>query len=222
MSSPHQYREGIRYHETPIGVFPGVTSILSETRDGYARKAIDKWKSDLGENEAEAYLKACQKRGDVVHQAIELYLSKGVSLYSISGSNDPKYLPLLRTIEPVLGDISNTRYIEQHTYHPLGYGGSPDLVADYNGKLTIIDWKTSSKPKKRSYIKDYLLQVCAYISSVNYVFDLNIENGLIAIAVEGLEVAQLFEITSKQYQTGWQQFQERLDQFYRKYPLGEF
>jgi genome maintenance exonuclease 1 len=44
--------------------------------------------------------------------------------------------------------------------------GRPDCIAEYNGVLSMIDFKTSKKVKKKEWIKPYFLQATAYIEMV--------------------------------------------------------
>ena len=75
-----------------------------------------------------------------------------------------------KSISHVLPDISNVVAIESGVVHPLlGYAGTLDLIAEYKGTLSVIDWKTSVKHKTN--LKDcysYPQQVVAYAGAVNY------------------------------------------------------
>lgn len=209
--SLHVQIDGLRYHRTPLGCLPGVTTVLSNTKSPRDKAGLARWKRKVGEAEAERIKQAACDRGSALHQAIENYLQeKPLDLESC-------YLPLFESVEPLLDQVQTIAHIEVPTYHPLGYGGSPDLIAEYKGHLTVLDWKTASKPKQRSYIKDYILQVCAYIQSSNWLFGYEIERGLIVVAVEGEPKCQTFAVTPKQYAKGRLEFQARLEAFQSNY-----
>ena len=59
--------------------------------------------------------------------------------------------------------IDNIRGIELAMWSDkLKVAGTTDLVADYNGELAVIDWKTGSYVKKDEYVFHYILQGAAY------------------------------------------------------------
>ena len=198
---------GIRYHQTPLGLLPGVTSVLDNTKNAEDQRAIDSWMTRVGEQEAKRIKDEACARGTKLHVQIESYLKAAV-IYDD---------PLFKLIFPLLNDLGKTHYIESNTHHTLGYGGSPDLIAEYNGNLTIFDWKTSTKVKRRSYCKDYLLQVSAYIQSANETFGLNIDRGVVALVTPSENSYYMYKITPTQYKKYVAEFNERLVMFQDRY-----
>ncbi|MGK7892357.1 MAG: hypothetical protein AB4372_01570 [Xenococcus sp. (in: cyanobacteria)] len=220
----YQYQGERRLHETPLGVLPGVTTVLGETKCQTSIKAIANWREEVGETEADRIRQESCDRGTAIHKAIEQYLSNQTITIK------DEYMELFGKFLPLLDDIQDVKFIEKDTYHPSGYGGTVDLQASYKKTLTIFDWKTSRKPKKRAYIKDYILQICAYIQALNWQYGLNIEQGIIAIAVvpnEEVELAekdkfQIFKITPQQYQRDLFEFDARLKLYQLIYPFADF
>ena len=43
-------------------------------------------------------------------------------------------------------------------YSKLTIGGQVDCVAEYNGKLSVIDFKTANKERQEDWIDNYFLQ----------------------------------------------------------------
>lgn len=214
----HTYINGKRYHQTALGALPGVTTVLSATKDERSQRAIAAWKKRVGEEEAERIMNAACERGTKLHNTIESYLKSPVTPLNLdSGTNS-----LFSLVKPLLDDLDEVKYIEIDSYHPLGYGGSADLIAVYKGHLTVFDWKTSTKPKKRSYIGDYILQIAAYIASCNYKLGTDINRGVVAVVTPGADEYQLFKITPKQYEKAWGEFKERLLLFQSLYPNDDF
>ena len=68
-----------------------------------------------------------------------------------------------RQLQPFLNKIDNVCETEIALYHDyLMFGGTSDCIAEYNGTLSIIDFKTSRAEKYEEYIEDYFLQTTLY------------------------------------------------------------
>lgn len=98
---------------------------------------------------------------------MQLYFKNNTVPYVEGGSPDSGYW---KSVSHVLKDITNVVAVESAVVHPLlGYAGTLDLIAEYKGKLSVIDWKTSAKHK--SNLKDcysYPQQIVAYAGAVNF------------------------------------------------------
>ena len=212
MTNIHTTIAGRRHHQTPLGVLPSVTAILSATKDYYSKRAIASWKDRVGRNEADRIRDAAAERGTLLHKAIESYLKyPNKRIYFTDSTKE-----LFELVKPLLDEV-DPLHIESHTYHPKGYGGTPDLIANYQGELTLFDWKTSTKPKKSSYVTDYKIQIAAYIQAANWLFNLDIEQGIVVVVTPGAEEAQTFPITPRGLRSYTKQFNDRLIQFQDKY-----
>ena len=66
----------------------------------------------------------------------------------------------------------------------LGIAGTPDCIADYNGELSIIDFKTSARPKPREWIEGYFVQASAYACMLYELTGLKAKNLVIIMACE--------------------------------------
>jgi len=133
-----------------------ITTILEKL----ARPHINAWKERIGLEEANKILFRSSRRGTSVHEAIEKYLN-----------NDPDYLigympniiENFLSIKPLLQRIGNIYGQETALYSDhLGVAGRVDCVADFDGVPSIIDFKTSMKPKKREWCESYFKQECFY------------------------------------------------------------
>ena len=67
-----------------------------------------------------------------------------------------------RLIEDGLGPLTKVFGSEVNLAYEDQWAGSTDLVAIYDGKPSIIDFKQSNRPKKEEYIIDYYYQIAAY------------------------------------------------------------
>lgn len=149
--------DGRRY-QTPEGLeLPSITTVLSIL----SRKSIAAWRKRVGEKKANAISKQASSRGTSVHTICEKYLD-----------NDPDYLDgvmpnniqTFQTMKPIMNDMIGTIYAQEAPLYSthLGVAGRVDCVAEFNGKISIIDFKTSRKFKKRDWCHSYFMQECAY------------------------------------------------------------
>jgi len=98
------------------------------------------------------------------------------------------------------------------------WAGTTDLVGVYNGQHAIMDFKTTNKPKKISYIQDYFLQLTAYIMAHNQTFGTEIKQGVIFMVSRDLEY-QEFVLEPHQLEQYEQLWLERLMMYYDKHPI---
>lgn len=227
MESRHEYINGLRYHVTPIGSVPGVTTVLGATKSKFSKLSIKKWERKVGQKMVDKIYQNSTKRGDQLHKTIEAFLT--------DSKPDPigqESLALWKLVRPFVESVKASNkpmFIEQHTHHPDKFAGTPDLVAEIDGKMTVVDWKNSRKVKTRSMVKDYILQVSAYAKSFEFTYGTKVEQAIIVCAVypdkflpitdPGIEVEpQLlkFHIKPKSLELHWGHFQKRLREFHHK------
>ena len=181
---------GKRVYHTPDGHFlPSITTVLSiMNRDGIA-----KWRKSVGEEEANRISRHASGRGTSVHLMCEKYLQNDTH----DGMPDAKNM--FNTIKPQLNLINKIQYQEQGLYSTkLGVAGSVDCIAEYEGVLSVIDFKTASKPKKEEYIENYFLQTTAYALMYEELIGTPINQIVILIAVDGQE-PQVFKKNPADY-----------------------
>ena len=147
-----------RLYNTPNGEkYPSITTVLSILSE----KAIAAWRKRVGEEEANKISRRASTRGTAVHEMCEKYID-----------NDPDYkkgympniLADFNRIKPILDERIGTVYAQEVPLYSdhLGVAGRVDCVAEFDGKLSIIDFKTSKKKKSRSMIKNYFQQEAFY------------------------------------------------------------
>jgi genome maintenance exonuclease 1 len=191
-------------------VYPSVTSILSATRPQRDRLALQKWRQKLGTKQAQQITIDASKRGISLHVAIKNYLQQQL-LEDVSSN------PYWDSIQPVLDRVEQVHLLESAVYHSLyQYAGCFDCLGVWEGKLCVFDWKTASKPKKKEWITDYCLQVTAYIRAINYLYNTEIDRGIIAVALND-QPAQIFILDERDLDFYWQQFISRLQQWRNLY-----
>ncbi len=146
--------ESGRVYQTPAGkAYPSVTSVL-----GLLGKAeILEWRKRVGEEEANRVSARAARRGTAVHSLCEDYLlNKEVN-------PGPFDLETFKSIQPFLDKINNVHCLETQLYSDyLQVAGTVDCIAEYDGKMSIIDFKTSKRIKTRDDIHGYFMQTAAY------------------------------------------------------------
>ena len=149
--------KGRQYADPEGNTYPSITTVLSIL----SREAIQKWRERVGEEEANRISRVASSRGTKIHNIIEKYIA-----------NDPEYLSgemphniqTFKDIQPYIdSNLSKVYSIEAPLYSKhLGVAGRVDCVGVWNGKDSIIDWKTSRKEKKKEWISNYFMQASAY------------------------------------------------------------
>lgn len=167
---------------------PSVTRILQQTMPLEQAFYLERWRkkmiAELGEEGFSQYTANLFKQGKVFHVALEAILKSAEVAEQEEGGVD--VCGYIQSVQHVLADVGGVRAIESAVKHQsLSYVGLVDCVAEYRGKLCIIDWKTSEKPKpllRNTF--DNPLQVAAYIGAMNSDdnYGFLVENGLIVVA----------------------------------------
>ena len=148
--------DGKRCYVTPTGEkYPSVTTILSD----YKKDSIIEWRKRVGEKEANKISTQASRRGTKVHKLCEDYLNNELSTKEYTPDN----VEMFKSIQPTLDEIELVYAQERTLYsHHLKTAGRVDCVGKFRGKNHIIDFKTSSKPKKKEWIDNYFMQGSAY------------------------------------------------------------
>jgi genome maintenance exonuclease 1 len=168
---------GKRYYATPEGhQFPSVTTVVGLQK----KPIIDAWRKRVGEEKANAISGKASRRGTKIHAMCEDTL-KNKPLDIIPDANYEMFLSL----KPELKKINNIQYQEQSLWSKqLGLAGTVDCIAEYDGKLSVIDFKTSKRIKSLEDIQDYFWQTCAYALMYEELIGTPINNLAIIIAVD--------------------------------------
>ena len=174
---------GKRHYITPNGEkYPSVTTVTGIA----SRAGIKAWREKVGEAEANKIASMAARRGTKVHKLCEDYLNNIELDYS---AIEPINHFLFKQIKPVLDTRLTEVYgLEVPLYSSyLRVAGRVDLVGMYDGKVSIIDFKTSSKRKKREWISNYFQQESAYAVMFEEMFDIPVSQLVTIIAVESDE-----------------------------------
>jgi len=173
------FPDGKRYYKLPDGTkLPSVTTVVGAKK----KKAIMEWRARVGEEEANKISKQATSRGTNVHTICENYLNN--EPYYMRGIM-PDAVEYFLSIKPFLDNIDNIHYQEQALWSKtLGMAGRVDCIAEYEGELSVIDFKTSSKVKRKEDVLDYFWQTTAYASMYEELIGTPIDNLVIIMAVK--------------------------------------
>lgn len=185
-------KKGRRYILPDGSAVPSVTTVLGAQPEKKA--SIAKWRARVGEEEANKVSTQAATRGTSVHLLAENYLN---NLEDWSGKETPVNVFSFNQIKPILDTcIDNIYWQEAPLFSDrLRTAGRVDLVAEWKGELSIIDFKTSRKPKKAEWIEDYFLQLSFYSAALYELTGLKAKKGVIVMAVDG-DDPQVFEIST--------------------------
>ena len=148
---------GKRVYEVGDQRYPSISTICSFRN----RKSIAEWRARVGAEEANKISKRATTAGTTVHSMIEDYLNNELELEKYDGKHLAKIL--FTQAKPMLARINNIHFQEAPLYsHEFAIAGIVDCIAEFDGKLSIIDFKTSSKEKKEEWIEGYLVQETGY------------------------------------------------------------
>lgn len=149
---------GKRFYLTPDGnKYPSVTTITSQ----YSKKSIMEWRKRVGSEEASRISTKAANRGTKVHKLCEDYLN---NVDDYAKPHMPSNVVMFKTIQPILDQyVSNIHALEVPLYSDhLRVAGRVDCIADFDGKLSVIDFKTANRTKDENKIRNYFMQCAAY------------------------------------------------------------
>ena len=148
---------GKRVYEVGDQRYPSISTICSFRN----RKSIAEWRARVGAEEANKISKRATTAGTTVHSMIEDYLNNELDIGKYADKHLAKIL--FTQAKPMLARINNIHFQEAPLYsHEFAIAGRVDCIAEFDGKLSIIDFKTSSKEKKEEWIEGYLVQETGY------------------------------------------------------------
>ena len=150
--------DGKRFYKTPEGLlYPSVTTITSM----HGKDKILEWRKRVGEAEANRISTRASGRGTRVHKLCENYLNNEDDY---ARKQMPDAVVMFKSIQPILDQyVDNIHALEVPLYsNHLRVAGRVDCIAEFDGKLAVIDFKTASKPKEEKWILNYFMQCSAY------------------------------------------------------------
>ena len=187
--------DGVRYYKVPdeeeLLRLVSITSVTSH----FNKEIFVKWRKRVGTEEADRITKAATSRGTDMHTLVEHHL-KNEGLPKVQPISDF----LFKISKEKLNLINNIYALEGSLYSKqLGVAGTVDCIAEYDGELAIIDFKTSAKPKPREWIDHYFVQCMAYGCMLYELTGIPVKKLVIVMACENGECVVYEERDKSKY-----------------------
>ena len=193
---PRVVLDGKRFYATPDGKnLPSVTTILDKTNPPEKVEALNQWRRRVGIEKAQQITTEAANRGTRMHTYLEQYVKDGV--IKERGSNPyswPSHAMAKVVVEHGLKNVNEFWGIEVPLYFPGIYAGTTDGAGIHLNEEAILDYKQTNKPKKREWIDDYFMQLCAYAEAHNELHGTNINKGVVLMCVKP-DLDEQFNIT---------------------------
>lgn len=190
--------DGQRHYVLPDGVtkLKSVTTIIGERTD---KTALMEWRKRVGEAEAQKISVQAARRGTAIHSIAERYVLNEDKFY---GEKEmPINIESFKPIKEILDDhVDNILGVEIPLYSKaLGCAGRTDLIAEYDGTLSVIDFKTSKRLKKAEWIENYFIQATVYSMMFEWTYKFAVPQIVIIISVDDEKTPQVFKLERSQY-----------------------
>ena len=211
--SSRSFENGLRKYLFGDEKLPSVTSILQATKSEEDKASLENWKQRVGHKEANKIKIEASNRGTSMHSYIEDFL-RGRINESFFESNE-QYKNMAREIieKGINGRLEEIYGMEETLYYPERYAGTADIIAVFEGKDVVIDFKQSNKPKKIDYIQDYFLQLGAYTLAHDVVHGTKMKAGIILLCTKDI-LFQEFKIEGVELEMYQNLFLGRVKKFY--------
>jgi hypothetical protein len=204
---------GSRMYVAPNGNrYPSVTTVIAD----HGKEAILEWRKKVGDEKANEISRKATTRGTGVHKALELYLkNEDVSTLEML----PNVKSLFVRMKQELDDkVNNIHCLEDRLFsHELKLAGTVDCIAEYKGVLSVIDFKTSIRLKKKENIGGYFMQGSAYAQMFNEMTNSNIEQVVILIGVDTANFCQTLIVKGDELAYHRQELQKYIDRYWQKF-----
>jgi len=189
--------DGKRVYATPNGEFyPSITTVIGNNAKKQA--GLAKWRARVGKEKAAAISSRSASRGTKFHSITEDYLNNELDIKKYKDS--PLPVVMFEQTKKTFDRIGNIYLQEAFLYSKhLEVAGRVDLVAVFDGELSIIDFKTSAEPKREAYLYDYFIQETAYACCFQELYSLTVKQLVTIVACENGETQVVIKPPKKEY-----------------------
>ena len=204
--------EGKRVYLTPTGHhYPSVTTVIGNNAKKMA--GIAKWRARVGEKAANAKSARATGRGTKYHSITEDYLNNKLDLKKYK--KFPLPVLMFQHSKDTLDRINNIYLQEAALYSKhLEIAGRVDCIAEFDGVLSIIDFKTAEEPKREAYLYDYFVQETAYACMLQENYGLSVKQLVTIVACENGDTQVKVVPPKKEY---FVRLQEYIREYQNKY-----
>ena len=204
--------DGVRKYDIGKEKLPSVTTILSSTQDASKTESLARWKERVGEVEANRIKNTAALRGTAMHTYLEHYV-KGGNVLDLTDVGREASSMGETIINKGFSDLEEVWGVECTLHYPGLYAGQTDMCGIYQGRESIIDFKQSNKPKRAEWITDYKLQLVAYATAHDQVYDTKIEQGVILMCTPD-NFFQRFLVNGSEFREWKWEWLRKIDQYY--------
>ena len=211
---------GSRHYAVGQQRLPSVSTILSKTKSDEDKAALAAWIARVGEKESERIKTTAATNGTKMHSIIETYLKGRENLDLLEteeATGLAKKMADKIISEGIQGKVNEVHGVECPIYYdsPKGWAGTADLVATYESKLSICDFKQKNSIMKESYSSyhEYMTQIAGYSLAHDKLYGSTITQGVILLATTDL-VFQIFRIDHEKLKEYQLKFLDRVEQYY--------
>jgi genome maintenance exonuclease 1 len=189
--------EGKRLYSTPNDNFyPSITTVISN--NAKKQEGLAKWRKRVGWDKAQAISTRSASRGTTFHSITEDYLNNCLDIDEYKET--PLPVVMFNQSKKVLDRISNIYLQEAALYSDnLEVAGRVDCIAEFDGVLSIIDFKTSAAPKRELYLYDYFVQETAYACCLQELYGITVKQLVTIVACENGETQVVTKPPKKEY-----------------------
>ena len=189
--------EGKRVYATPNGEFyPSITTVIGNNAKKQA--GLAKWRARVGKEKAAAISSRSAARGTTFHSITEDYLNNELKIEEYK--NTPLPVIMFEQTKKTFDRIGNIYLQEAFLYSKhLEVAGRVDLIAEFDGELSVIDFKTSAEPKREAYLYDYFIQETAYACCFQELYSLTVKQLVTIVACENGETQVVIKPPKKEY-----------------------
>ena len=189
--------KGLRFYETPTGEkYPSITTVLGKQPG--KQKGLQEWRERVGVAQAQIISGKAARRGSVFHNIVENYLLDN----DISDFKQQNFMAwcMFGEMKSHLDEKINEIVLQEQSMFSSKFkvAGRCDLIGVYKNKLSVVDFKTTTRTKKEEWIDDYFIQCAAYASMFEEHTGEPVEDVVIMMVAEDGEV-QLFEKKTADY-----------------------
>ena len=172
------------------------------------------WRKKVGEEKANEISRKATTRGTSVHKVIETFLNnEDISQHDMM----PNVKSLFYRMKPELEKMDNIHCLETRLFsHKLRLAGTVDCIAEHNGVLSVVDFKTSIRLKKKEQIQNYFMQGVAYADMFSEMTNLNVDQIVILIGVDTANFAQTLTIKKEDMDYYRQELHKYIEAYYNK------
>ena len=209
--------DGIRTYNVGKEKLPSVTSILKATQSDEKRASLARWQARVGVDEATRIRDQAASRGTNMHLHLEKFIL-GQGHLDLTEEGKTAKSMAQTVIDKGLCDLQEIWGSEVTLWYPGLYAGATDLVGTFDYEDSIIDFKQSTKPKRREWIEDYMLQLAAYAMAHNQVYGTEITQGVILMCTPD-NYFQKFQIKGKEFISYQHKFLEKVNLYYERVKL---